>query len=137
MNEFGEQMVENQNVLPAQFFTSRHDGAPMEPLRRLAFAVLVDAVRIFQTDLGASRPSRNRQFNEAREWLLGPQGQGPFSFENVCYLVDIDPSRVRCWLGGWQSMKRAGRPCRVLVRRSPVNRRGCLRPNPPRRSLKQ
>ena len=53
-------------------------------------AVLVDAVHIFQTRFGASQPIRRREFNEAREWLLGPSGDGPFTFENVCLLLDVD-----------------------------------------------
>jgi hypothetical protein len=127
-----EAIFQNQNILPAQFFSGRPDRARTEPLERLAFAILVDAVRVFQSNFGALRPDRRRQFNEAQEWLLGPQGQGPFSFENVCYLVDVDPSRLRISLRRWQAMKRAGQPCQALARRSPVSRRGALRPRPRR-----
>ncbi|HKD67274.1 MAG TPA: hypothetical protein VKB84_10575 [Candidatus Binataceae bacterium] len=134
MSELGEQAIfENQNILPAQFFPSRPDNARMEPLKRLAFAVLLDAVHVFQSNFGALRTSRRREFNEAREWLLGAPGQGPFSFENVCYLVDIDPSQLRNWLLTWQANKRAGVPCRMLTRRSPVNRPNPLRPRALRR----
>jgi hypothetical protein len=122
-----------KNILPAQFFSGRSDGAQMEPLRRLAFAVLVDAVHVFQNNFGAPRPDRRREFSEAQEWLLGPQGHGPFSFENVCYLVDLDPSWLRSSLWRWQAMKRAGQPCQAFARRSPVNRMGSLRSRPRQR----
>jgi hypothetical protein len=136
MNEMAEPIVfENESILPAQLFPRRRDDARMDPFRRLALAVLVDAVHVFQTNFDALRPSRRREFNEAREWLLGPPGRGPFAFANVCFLLDIDPSRLRNWLGRWQAVKRAGRPYRVLERRSPVHRARSISPRPPSRSL--
>src|SRR5580700_1504836 len=132
MNEMAEPIIdESQGILPAQFFPRRRDDARMDPFRRLALAVLVDAVHVFQTNFDALRPSRRREFNEAREWLLGPPGRGPFAFANVCFLLDIDPSRLRNWLGRWQAVKRAGRPYRVLARRSPVHRARSISPPPP------
>lgn len=125
-----EAILQNQNILPAQFFPGRAERARTEPLERLAFAVLVDAVHVFQCDFGALQPSRRRQFNEAEEWLLGPQGQGPFSLENVCYLLDVDPLLLRKSLRRWQANKRAGRACQALARRSPVSHMRSLRPRP-------
>jgi hypothetical protein len=135
MSDIAEEAIfQNHNILPAQFFPERPDRARTEPLERLAFAVLGDAIRVFQTNFDAVQPGRRRQFNEAQEWLLGPDGQGPFSFDNVCYLLNIDPSRLRNSLRRWQAMKRAGQPCRALARRSPVNRMRFLRPRPLRRA---
>ena len=134
MSDMAEEAIfQNHNILPAQFFSGRPDRARTEPLERLALAVLVDAVRVFQTDFGALRPARKRQFNEAQEWLFGPQGDGPFSFENVCYLLDVAPSRLRISLRQWQAMKRAGQPCQTFARRSPVKPMSSLRPGPGRR----
>src|SRR5579863_1577780 len=128
MNEMAEPVFENESILPAQFFPRRRDDTHMDPFRRLALAVLVDAVHVFQTNIDASRPSRRREFNEAREWLLGPPGDGPFAFTNVCFLLDIDPSHLTKWLGRWQALKRAGRPCQVLPRRSPVHPMHSIKP---------
>ena len=136
MNEMAEPMVfESQSILPAQFFPRRRDHTRMDPFRQLALAVLVDAVHVFQSNFDAVRPTRRREFNEAREWLLGPPGDGPFAFGNVCFLLDIDPSRLRSWLVRWQAVKRSGRPCPVLARRSPVNRARSIRPRGLSRSL--
>ena len=122
MKEMAEPMVfENQSILPTQFFPRRWEHTRMDPFRRLALAVLVDAVHVFQTNIDASTPRRRRQFNEARQWLLGPPGQGPFAFGNVCFLVGIDPSRLKRCLGKWQALKRAQRPSQILPRRSPVH----------------
>jgi hypothetical protein len=133
MNEFAEPMVvESESILPAQFFPRRRDETRMDPFRKLALAVLVDAVHVFQTNIDASRPGRRREFNETREWLLGPPGDGPFAFANVCFLLEIDPSRLRNWLVKWQALKRAGRPCKVLPRRSPVHPMHSIKLRPPR-----
>jgi hypothetical protein len=51
----------------------------------------------------------------------GPAGPWPFSFENVCYPVEMDPSWLRNSRRRWQAMKRAGQSCRALAQRSPVN----------------
>jgi hypothetical protein len=135
MDAVEQTILQNQNILPAQFFNHSPDAARMEPLRRLALAVLMDAVRVFQNQFGARTLNGRRQFNEAREWLLGAPGQGPFSFENVCYITNIDAVHLRKSLRGWQTMKRAGQPCRSLARRSPVTRQGALRvPRSKRRS---
>lgn len=33
---------------------------------------------------------------------------GPFSFENVCYLVEVDPPHIGQWLQKWEVMICAG-----------------------------
>jgi hypothetical protein len=141
MNKKAELIVfDNQNILPAQFFPHLRDDALMAPFRRLALAVLVDAVHVFQTNFDDLRPRRKREFIEAREWLLGPPGRGPFAFENVCFLVGIVPSQLRSWLGRLQALNRSGLLCGVLARRSTVQRRLSLRsrlPQPAARSRRE
>ncbi len=102
MYDAAEQFFQNQNILPAQFFAGRADSGRIEPLRKLAFAVLIDAVHCFQANFGTKKHTNARQFVEAREWLLGPNGDGPFSFENVCFLVGVDgspPAETHCGNG--------------------------------------
>ncbi len=120
--------LENHNILPAQFFPRRRGSVETEPLRSLALALLLDALHIFQANFDATSRRRKRDFGEAREWLLGQPGSGPFALENVCFLLDIDPSRLRRWLGLWELMKRAGRPCRVLRRGAVIRLNGPIRP---------
>jgi hypothetical protein len=91
MRDMAEQVISNDwNILSSQFFSGRPDRVRIGPLRRVACAVLADAIRVFQTDIDAPQSNRRHQIVEAQEWLLGPQGDGPFSFENVCYLLDMD-----------------------------------------------
>ena len=101
----------------------------MEPERRLAFAVLADAVRCFQLNLGAQGRCKMREFAEAQSWLFETRDDGPFSFENVCYLLEVHPANLRRALRQWQAMKVAGVSSRSLLRRPPVNRRKTLYQN--------
>jgi hypothetical protein len=129
LNDPGEPMLFESAILPAQYYPSRRSNAEMEPERRLAFAVLTDAIRCFQLNLGAATRSKMREFAEAESWIFAATDDGPFSFENVCYLLEIHPADVRKVLRQWQAMKAAGLPAPSRLRRSPVNRRNALHQN--------
>ena len=51
-------------ALPAQFFSDRHKFD--EPIGRLMFAVLNDAIRCYQTNFGAQRPHARRSLAETK-----------------------------------------------------------------------
>jgi hypothetical protein len=82
-------------------------------------AVLTDAVRCYQVGCDAQRTSRIRAFREAEKWLFSARGYGPFSFENVCYTLDITPEYLRKMLRKWRIGRIDGARC-PAVRRSTV-----------------
>jgi DNA-binding NarL/FixJ family response regulator len=57
-------------------------------------AVLEDAIRCLH---GGGSPMRERLSlaSEARSWIESGDGRWPYSFENICSALDIDPGRVR------------------------------------------
>ena len=126
LNEPEESRLFDSAILPAQFFSSRRSNAEMEPERRLAFAILADAVRCFQQYMEVQSRSKMREFVEAQSWFFETKQDGPFSFENVCYLLEIHPTDVRKALRRWRAMKAAGRSLPSRVRRSPVSHRSAL-----------
>ena len=137
MREFAyDAIFGNVSILPSQFFPGRANitDERIEPMKRLAFAVLLDAIRVLQANPDSLQPSRRSDFDEAREWVFASREHGPFSFENVCYLVGIEPSQLRKWLLKCQAMERVGQPGRGLPSRVPANRRTVLPPRLPRRS---
>lgn len=71
-------------ILQARFYPSRRNNAEMEPERRLGFAVLTDAIRCFQLNMGRAIRSKMREFAEAESWIFATTDDSPFSFENVC-----------------------------------------------------
>jgi hypothetical protein len=79
-------------VLPEQFFAGRHKCG--EPIERLMFAVLNDAILCYQNNLGMQRPHARRSLTETKEWLFRLPGDAPFSFENICEVLQIDAPRL-------------------------------------------
>ncbi len=70
--------------------------------RRLALAVLTEAVRCFQTHAVARDRRGRRLFREAEQWLMD-RDQGPeFSFENICEALKLDPNYLRHGLQRWR-----------------------------------
>ncbi len=117
--QYSESSTEPGSLLPSQFFDGRKKTEAVEPLKRLTLAVLADAVRCYQTGFDRRATSRRRAFLEARQWLFGAKADGPFSFENVCYALDITPDYLRQMLRNWRA-GRLGGACVPIVSRSPV-----------------
>jgi hypothetical protein len=105
-------------VLPAQFFADRHKFD--EPIKRLMFAILNDAIRCYQTNVGVQRPHARLLLAETREWLFSLPGDAPFSFESICEVLQIDAPRLRRALLRWRDQKLAGRRPRGFSRRCSV-----------------
>lgn len=106
-------------VLPAQFFQERQGKEALKPVTRLMYAILIDAVRCYQVNYDARRPSKKQQFSEARGWLFHDGDNGPFSFRRVCDELEIAPHDVRRGLISWKVKRLAGEEV-AAIRRSPV-----------------
>ncbi len=113
-------------VMPAQFYPARRGSASMEPIMRLMGGILADAVRSFQRNFDAQSASRRQEFSEARHWIFQRKDDGPFSFEDVCETLDIDPRRLRELIVRWEKNKRPGDKPR-MIRRSAVHVGGPVR----------
>jgi hypothetical protein len=94
---------EPATILPVQFFGKGSNSGRTQPVMRLMFAVLEDAVRCFERDLRARSVSRRRRFLEAEDWLFRQsESAGLFSFESVCEVLDIDRDGIRRALWLWR-----------------------------------
>src|SRR5580658_8360868 len=113
-------------VMPAQFYPARRGSASVEPIMRLMGGVVADAVRSFQRNIGAQAWSSRHEFSEARRWLFDTKEDGPFSFEDVCETLNIDPRRLRELIIRWEENQRPGDKPR-MIRRSAVKTGGRLR----------
>ena len=92
---------EVDTVASAQYFAHFGKG-PLGPQERLMLAVLEDAIECFQKYAGARDGKRERLFLEAEEWILERDSDWPFSFENICDILDLDPNYIRRGLLGKQ-----------------------------------
>jgi hypothetical protein len=59
----------------------------MEVLRR--------AVLEFQDALRSPHPGADEELRELTAWFFAPGGAWPFSFENACEELDLDPEWIR------------------------------------------
>jgi hypothetical protein len=106
--DYAASRFEAEPILPCQFFEGRTKRKALEPEEWLMLAVLTDAVRCYQVGCDAQRRSRIQAFREAEQWLFSTTGYGPFSFENVCYTLDITPEDLRKILRKWRIGKVGG-----------------------------
>ena len=109
-------------ILPAQLPEARAEHAQAE--RRLMLAVLAEAVtEFFKTLPGLTRRQR-RLLGEVEAWFAARDPRWPFSFENICGALSLDPDYLRAGLSRWKARVRAGdgtaRAGRHALRRTAV-----------------
>jgi hypothetical protein len=107
-------------ILPVQFYSTRRASASSEPVLRLMHAVLVDALRCFQRNFESRHRRRQQEFREAQFWIFQDKGSGPFSFEDVCGVLEVDPRRLRDLIVRWENERRSiNQP--PMTRSIPIN----------------
>lgn len=109
------------------------------PELRLMGAVLEDAMRIIRRSVGLGALS-DRSFEETLEWVFSDDVWWPFSFRNLCSVLDVDAHRLRRTVRAWLDItsvtpQRAGanhtRPSGSRSQpRRPVPHRRAERPRP-------
>lgn len=79
------------------------DAAKAE--RRLALAVLSEAVHCFQKHASATDRCSQELFRDAEQWFMG-RDQGPeFCFEEICEVLKLDPDYLRSGLRRWRERR--------------------------------
>ncbi|MBI4516341.1 MAG: hypothetical protein HY699_11065 [Deltaproteobacteria bacterium] len=96
-------------LLPAQFFSTLRRKAPQEPERRLVVAILEDAVDCFHKHLFARDHKARQLFEDSEAWILSDDRDWPFSFANICELLDLNPEYLRRGLLTWKERQLAER----------------------------
>jgi hypothetical protein len=75
---------------------------------RLMIAVLKDAVDCFQNCVLAQNPREQELLRQEEEWFLEKDSKEPFSFENICETLQLDPDYLRQGLMSWKKAKLKG-----------------------------
>ncbi len=87
-----------QSLLPDQYFSGEARMPGLDGERRLMLAVLEDAVIVYQRYALSRDPEKRQECNEAREWIGSHDTTWPFSFDNICNVLGIDPEYIRAGL---------------------------------------
>jgi len=89
------QVIEPELVMPDQFFSSLAKQPGINGERRLMLAVLEDAVSCYQR-FALSRDARARtEFAEAAHWIDSREREWPYSYENICDVLGLNPAYIR------------------------------------------
>lgn len=97
------------------------EEACREPELRLMLAVLEEALKSFRRGVLSSDPMQRRDFIEVDAWVRCRDTDWPFSFENICTTLEIDPDYLRA---GLAQLKRVALTTRMSVKRAKPRRAG-------------
>ena len=96
-------------LLAAQYVETFRTKTDLESEKRLMLAVLEEAVLCFQKGIFAGDRRRKALFPDAEEWIMEENSDWPFSFENICEVLGINPAYLRQGLLRWKEKKLARR----------------------------
>src|SRR5439155_428265 len=86
-------------VLPEQFFEGARRDSQASGEKALMLAVLEDGIRCFQEHLRNPRSNPRLLSQQAEAWIRAVDYEWPFSFNNVCETLGIDPSALGAFDG--------------------------------------
>ena len=112
-------LLQPDTLLPSQYFAALRRKGAHEPERRLVTAVLQDAVDCFQKHLRARDRKARQLYLDAEEWICSEDRSWPFSFENVCDLLQINAEYLRSGLMVWRDRQLADRTSAKVVHLAP------------------
>jgi hypothetical protein len=102
-------LFEPDVMLPAQYFTLLRKRSPQGPEYLLVIAMLQDAIDCFQKYRFATDENGVALFADAYEWIKSDDRRWPFSFENVCGVLNLDSDYLRRGLATWGEAQDAAR----------------------------
>jgi len=93
-------------LVPAQYFDRVGGDAAFQPEKRLMLAVLEEAIATYQRHLMSTTRRSARLVEEVEEWVAGVGGDWPFSFDNICAALDLEPEYLRAGMQRWKDAER-------------------------------
>ena len=82
-------------ILPEQFYEGTSGMEEVSGERALMLAVLEDGIRCFQEHLHSPRVRPRLLARQAEKWIRSPDWEWPFSFNNICESLSLDPDSLR------------------------------------------
>jgi hypothetical protein len=92
-------------VLPDQIHQGYRRDSYLSGEKALMLAVLEDGIRCFQEHLTNPRSNPRLLSKQAEDWIRAVDYEWPFSFNNVCETLGIDPEALREKLLTWKAAR--------------------------------
>jgi hypothetical protein len=109
-------LLQPEVLLPEQYFSGRAT-VELSPERRLMLAVLEDAIATWVRYRGDERARTRRLLREVERWMADSDTSWPFSFQNICDALNLDPAYLR---RGLRAIGRTPEPARSSTPKSVV-----------------
>jgi len=93
-------------ILPEQIMAGARQDSYISGEKALMLAILEDGIRCFQEHLRNSRSNPRLLATQAETWIRSVDYEWPFSFNNVCEALGIDPDALRSALLRWKQNQR-------------------------------
>jgi hypothetical protein len=97
-------------ILPEQFYDQSAGIEQVSGERALMLAVLEDGIRCFQEHLRNPRVRPRLLARQAEKWIRSDDWEWPFSFNNVCESLSLNPDSLRVELLNPRSMDAPPKP---------------------------
>jgi hypothetical protein len=97
-----------------QFFKVFKQKSASDPERRLMLAVLSDAIECFQKYANAENRRGRTLYANAESWINSRDSSWPYSFEQICDVLDINANYLRIGLVQWRIQHDSGGPRRRI-----------------------
>ena len=95
--------LEPDTLVPAQYFDRVGSDSAFQPEKRLMLAVLEEAIATFQRHVMSDNRRSQRLVEEVEIWASGAEADWPFSFNNVCAALDLEPDYLREGMARWKT----------------------------------
>jgi hypothetical protein len=94
--------LEPDTLVPAQYFDRVGSDTAFQPEKRLMLAVLEEAIATFQRHVVSQTRQSQRLVEDVEAWAYDTSSEWPFSFENICAALDLEPAYLRTGLTRWK-----------------------------------
>jgi hypothetical protein len=94
MNGFAK-VVNVDSVIAESLFISSAKNGPAGAERELMLAVLTDAIECYWKYQRSAKRSAIRLYQDAKNWIFAEKDSQPFSFTDVCEMLQLDPGYIR------------------------------------------
>lgn len=88
-------VVNVDTVIVESLFVSNTKNGPAGAERELMLAVLTDAIECYWKYQRSAKRSAYRLYQDAKNWIFTEKDSLPFSFTDVCEMLQLDPGYIR------------------------------------------
>jgi hypothetical protein len=107
-------------MMPSQYYDLIGRRTMLDGEKKLLFAVLEDAIRVYVLNMNARTSNARRDFDEVRNWVNTRGNQDLFTFDALCGVFGIAPDALRQQLAVLSASDLPRRRVRSVGRRVPL-----------------